>query len=145
MKKSTHVTWLMLTAGLAFTQVSAFAVDAATPPALEKPAKGEYPRAERIEEQLKMLAEKLALTDAQKVQANEILKAEGAKLVALRDNEALRLREKMKQIREVRMNGRAQIRAILTADQQKIFDSLPKRGPGGPGGQRKDKDGDGES
>ncbi len=132
MKKSTIVALSFLTAGLAFTQVSARAAEAATH---EKPAHGEKSRRDQAGGQLKMLAEKLSLTDAQKAQAAEILKAEGAKLAALREDESQDRQAKMKQMREIREDGRVKIRAILTPEQQKIFDTLPKRGPGGgPGG-----------
>lgn len=132
MKNSKLVTLSLLVAGLALATAPVRAAETAE--TAEKPAQGEHSRRDQAAAQLKMLAEKLSLTDAQKAQAAEILKAEATKLAALRDNDAAKRREKMKQMREIREEGRAKIRAILTPEQQKIFDTLPKRRMGGPGG-----------
>lgn len=133
MKNSKIVTLSLLTAGLVLAQMPAHAADAAE--SADKSAQGEHPRRDMAAAQLKMLAEKLNLTDAQKAQATEILKAEAAKAAALRDEDGANRREKMKEMRAIREESRAKIRAILTPEQQKIFDTLPKRRPGGgPGG-----------
>ena len=139
MKNSKIVTLSLLTAGLVLAQMPLRAAEAAAP--AEKPAQGEHSRRDQAAAQLKMLAEKLSLTEAQKAQATEILKAEAAKLAALRGDESADRREKMKQMRAIREDGQAKIRAIFTPEQQKIFDNLPKRRPGGPGGSRGEGEG----
>lgn len=139
MKNSKIVTLSLLAAGLMLALAPARAAELAESAA--KPAQGEHPRRDMAAAQLKMLAEKLNLTDAQKAQATEILKAEAAKVAALREGDETNRREKMKEMRAIREESRAKIRAILTAEQQKIFDNLPKRRPGGPGGPRGEGDG----
>lgn len=90
-------------------------------------------RREQAEARLQQLAETLALTDEQKAKAMTVLQAEGEKLAALRADDSLRLRKKLKQFREIRESARTQIRALLTPEQQAKFDALPKpkRRPGG--------------
>ncbi len=90
-------------------------------------------RREQAEARLQQLAETLALTGEQKTQVAAVFQTEGEKLAALRADDSLRPRKKLKQFREIRESARAQIRAILTPEQQAKFDALPKpkRRPGG--------------
>ena len=60
---------------------------------------------------MKHMAEELGLTDAQKEQVKSILQAQKPKLDALRENESLNRRQKMKQGRELRESVQKQIRA----------------------------------
>ncbi len=78
-----------------------------------------------------MLKEKLSLTDAQVKQLTDIRKNHMEDLKAARGD-----REKMG---EVMKTMHDETRAILTPDQQKIFDAMPP--PGRHGGKGKDKDG----
>lgn len=96
------------------------------------------PRREQAEQRLQQLAETLALTAEQKAQVAAVFQTEGEKLAALRADDSLRPRKKLKQFREIREGARTQIRAILTPEQQAKFDALPKP-------KRRPGDGDDES
>jgi hypothetical protein len=77
------------------------------------------------------LTEKLSLTaDQQKAVGAIIADGEG-QMKALRKDDSLSQEDKRSKGRSIMEQERAQIRAALTADQQKIFDSLPRhRGQG---------------
>jgi Spy/CpxP family protein refolding chaperone len=93
------------------------------------------PRREQTEQRLQHLAQELALTEVQKSQVAAVFRVEGEKIAALRANDSLRPRKKLKEFREIREGIRAQVRALLTPEQQAKFDALPKsqRRPGGAG------------
>ena len=99
-----------------------------TPPA------GEHGRGERGG-RMKMLAEKLQLTDAQKAQVKTIMSSVEEQAKALRDDETLAKEDKRAKMMEIRKSTHDQIRALLTPDQQKTFDAMPpppERGHRGP-------------
>ena len=81
MKKSSLFVLSVLATGLTLALPFTRAADAA-----EKAAQPEGGPREHLADRLKMLAEKLTLTDAQKASAGEVLKHEAAKLKALRDD-----------------------------------------------------------
>jgi len=105
----------------------------ATPPA--EPPAGDHPHPGRgmRGDRLKMLAEKLQLTDDQKAQVKTILNGDETQMKALRDDDALSEEDRRAKFMALRKSTHDQIRALLTPDQQKTFDSLPEpRGHRGP-------------
>lgn len=80
---------------------------------------------------LKMLSEKLNLTDAQRTQVKAILSAAEPQMKALRDNESLSEEDRRTQFQAMRKSTHDQIRALLTPEQQATFDAMPP--PGRPG------------
>jgi Spy/CpxP family protein refolding chaperone len=91
------------------------------------------PRGDR----LKMLAEKLSLTEDQKTKIKPIVEDEMQAMKTLRDDTTLDKDAKSAKMQEIRKAHRDQIVAILTPDQQKKFEEIKDdRGPGGrgPGG-----------
>jgi len=101
--------------------------------AADKPAKAGQRAKAAVEEHDKMLTEKLKLTAEQQEKLAAIRKTEAEQLKEVRGD-----RTKMA---DVLKNGREQVRAILTPDQQKEFDAIkPEVRPG-----RKGKKAGGES
>lgn len=82
--------------------------------------------AERAAERLRHLAEELALTEVQKTRITAIMQAQRAKLEAIRTDEDLSRRKKLKKLRDLRETARLEIRAELTPEQQKKFDAMPR-------------------
>jgi Spy/CpxP family protein refolding chaperone len=82
------------------------------------------------EQMVARLDEAVTLTAEQKTKATEIYKKQSDAMAALSGEER---REKGMEIMKA---TREQIRALLTEEQQKKFDAMPQRGPGG-GGQRR--------
>jgi Spy/CpxP family protein refolding chaperone len=84
---------------------------------------------------LEHLQTALNLTADQAKQVEAILKDQMQQGRAIRDNDTLSDDERMAKMQESRKASRAKIRALLTPDQQKIFDAMPPMGPhhGGPG------------
>ena len=84
---------------------------------------------------LTLLIEKLSLTEEQQTKVIAILADEKAAMDALRTNEQTTNHEAIhKQIGIIFTSHRAQIRAVLTTEQQKLFDQLKpvRRGPPPP-------------
>jgi len=119
MKLPTPRILVLLTAGLWL----ALPLARAAAPA-DRPERGE--RAERAAERLQHLAQELGLTDLQKTQIGDLMAKQRDAAFATRDNADLNRREKMKKVRDLREAGRTQIRALLTPEQQKKFDALPR-------------------
>ncbi|MGA1980002.1 MAG: hypothetical protein ABSG99_05505 [Sedimentisphaerales bacterium] len=67
------------------------------------------------------LSEKLNLTDAQKTAIKPILANDANEIKAVRQDSSLSEEQKIAKIKEIRENGRKQINAILTPEQQKEF------------------------
>ncbi|HTJ78388.1 MAG TPA: hypothetical protein VL357_05280 [Rariglobus sp.] len=99
-----------------------------TPPA--PPAGAEHKGAHG--DRLKMLAEKLSLTDDQKAKIAPILKDEMQALKALRDDTSIDKKDKHTKMMEIRKSHADQILAILTPDQQAKFKDMQERHKGGP-------------
>ena len=83
---------------------------------------------------LEALKQKLSLTDAQFTQVKAIMKEEMPQLKALHDDDSLTDDDRRARAHAIRESGRQKIRALLTADQQKIFDTLPRPGRRGEDG-----------
>ncbi len=83
---------------------------------------------------LKMLDEKLHLTDAQKQQITAIWSASEQKGKALREDDTLSKEDRRAKMGEIMKDSHDQIRALLTPEQQIAFDALPPepRGHRGP-------------
>jgi Spy/CpxP family protein refolding chaperone len=85
------------------------------------------PRVEQMRaERMKQLDEKLHLTAEQKAKIEAIWKEAGDEVKEQRQAERQALRERRKQMREARKETQAQVRAVLTPEQQKIFDEMPR-------------------
>ena len=123
----------LLSIGLAFTAGSSLAQDTSNPPP-PPPAEGTQQapppgRGRRGGFVLEELTQKLSLTAGQQKQVGDIIKAGREQAKAVRDDDSLSDDDKRAKNREIMGNTRSQIRAALTPDQQKIFDTLPVRGP----------------
>lgn len=84
---------------------------------------------QRAAERMKHMAEELGLTDAQKTAITAIMEKQRAQMEALRADESLSRKDKMQKRRELLEASRAEIRAQLTAEQQKKFDDMPPPRP----------------
>lgn len=90
-------------------------------------------------EQLERLKTQITgITDAQATKITAIYAAQTKtrdSLMAAANGDFATVGPKMQ---ELRTSANAKIKAVLTAEQQKAFDALPQRGPGGggPGGPR---------
>jgi hypothetical protein len=78
---------------------------------------------------LEELTQKLSLTPDQQKQVGDIIKAGRDQMKVVRDDDSLSDDDKRAKGREIMNSTRSQIRAALTPDQQKIFDTIPVRGP----------------
>jgi Spy/CpxP family protein refolding chaperone len=132
----------ILSAGLILSQAPLRADDATPPPpqppaADAPPADGQTPppphRHGRRPLSLAELTAKLNLTADQQKTIGPILENAKSQGKALRDDDSMSQEDKRAKMKEIMTTSRAQIRAALTADQQKIFDAMGERG--GKGGQ----------
>lgn len=83
---------------------------------------------------LAMLTDKLSLTQAQQTKIMAILDDEKAAMDALRDSKVTDREAGHAKMEAILKSHREQIRALLSTEQQKIFDALKPAGrPGGPG------------
>lgn len=92
---------------------------------------------------MKMLTEKLSLTEAQQAQLKPILAEQKKEMDAVRADTSLEKDAKWAKAAEILKAYQPKIRAILTPDQQKKFDEMKDemRGMGGPRKERsKDKE-----
>jgi Spy/CpxP family protein refolding chaperone len=89
---------------------------------------------------LKMLTEKLGLTEAQQAQIKPILDERKKEMDAVRADTSLERDAKMAKAAEIFKTYQPKIRALLTPEQQKKFDDMKEEFMGGRGGgQRKEK------
>jgi Spy/CpxP family protein refolding chaperone len=88
------------------------------------------PRRGRGDHLLKQLTAKLGLSDAQVQQIKGILKTQMQQAKALRQDDSLSDDDRRAKFGALQQSAHDQIRAILTPDQQKIFDTLPAPGQG---------------
>ncbi|MFT3869072.1 MAG: hypothetical protein QM715_11490 [Nibricoccus sp.] len=97
------------------------------------------PRGDRF----KMLVEKLGLTEDQQAKIKPILAEEMQAIKTVRDDASLEREAKWTKIREIIQAHNEKIKPILTPEQLKkleeMKDDFRGRGPGGPGGPRKEK------
>lgn len=75
-------------------------------------------------ERLRVMAEKLGLTEEQKAQIKPILKEEMQALKALRDDTTLTREARWAKAREIRESYLPRIRAVLTPEQQVKLDEM---------------------
>jgi hypothetical protein len=126
----------MLTLGLALCAGLALADDAATPqppaspspptsPADGTPARRHHNRGR---EMIQELTQKLSLTAEQQGQVAAILRTDRQQMRELHDDQTMSDDDKHARMKEMKAATHGQIRALLTPDQQKIFDALPEHG-----------------
>ena len=128
MKSSVKILISVLALGVMASAPALRAQDPATPPAegqggakKGKGGKGGGMSVASIEQAVG------SLTDDQKAKIGDII-AKGQS-----DMQALSQEERATKGREIQQAMRADIRAVLTADQQTKFDAMPMGGPGGKG------------
>jgi len=126
MKLKTLFTTLFCGASILLIQISPAQTPAASPspiPSASSPvsAKAGHHRAGR---KLKRQLKSLDLTKDQRAQVKAIFKAAKPQIKALRDNATLSEAEKHAQKKAIRTANLAQVRAILTADQQSKLDNM---------------------
>ena len=89
---------------------------------------------DRAKKQTEKLAENLKLSEAQKAKVLNIYTEQAKE----QEQQRIAAKKAHKEAREKRMAQMAKneknINSVLTADQQKQFDAIPQRGPGGQGG-----------
>lgn len=102
----------------------------AAPPAEQQNLRGKHMREHRMQQ----LDEKLHLTADQKTQIEAIWAKADQQGRALRSDAALTPDDRKAKRREIMKTTHDQVRAVLTPDQQKIFDAMPPpgRAPGAP-------------
>ena len=88
------------------------------------------PRRARSEQRLKEMKAKLGLTDSQVREIKTILKGQMQQMRDLREDESLSDDDRRAKLMALMKSGHDQVRAILTPDQQKIFDTMPPMGMG---------------
>jgi Spy/CpxP family protein refolding chaperone len=80
---------------------------------------------------LQRLKDRLNLTDDQATKIQGLLKDQQAKMSALFNDDSLSREDRRTKMTDLRKAAHDQIRAVLTPDQQKIFDAMPMDGPRG--------------
>jgi Spy/CpxP family protein refolding chaperone len=127
----------LLSIGLAIPAAASFAQDATNQPPPPAPAAPETAPAEgtlappprrRWGYTLEDLTQKLTLTADQQKSVGDAIKSGREQMKALRDDEALSDDDRRAKGRELMASTRAAIRALLTPEQQAIFDKIPTRG-----------------
>lgn len=106
MKRFLHA----FTLAVALTNFTAFAAD--------------QPTREERQARFQEVVDQLDLSEDQKAQIMPIVMQQAADLKALRDNTALKPRHKIKRAREINSTASAEIRALLTPEQQVKYDAL---------------------
>lgn len=91
----------------------------------------------RVDGDLESLAKQLGLTDDQKAKIKPILADQAKKLKDMKKDSSLAKADRKTKSSEIRQDTLKQIRPILTADQQKKLDEMPK--PQHKGGKHGDK------
>jgi Spy/CpxP family protein refolding chaperone len=135
MKNSIRLLSFLTLTALALAPLARAEDAPATPPA---PPAGEHPHGghgDRAKKRLAMLDEKLHLTDAQKQQITGIWTAAEQQGKALRADDSLSKDDRRAKMGEIMKATHAQVRAVLTPDQQTTFDAMPPpemRGHRGP-------------
>ncbi len=77
-------------------------------------------------DRLQTLAQELNLTVEQKEKIGSLLQQQVERARALWDDTSLNRRQKFKKMKAMREEGRAQIRALLTPEQQAKYDTMPR-------------------
>lgn len=111
------------------------------PPPREHRARMKHMR----EERLKRLDEKLHLTAEQKTQIQAIWDKAEQQAIENRKEVKAEMQDRREKRREAMKAMREQVRAVLTPEQQKAFDEMPRMGPPPPpSGAHPESPGDGE-
>ncbi len=129
----------MILALLGLAALGAAPLVRADEPVTTPPPAGERPhmdRAQKMEHRLRMLDEKLQLTDAQKQQITAAWSAAEAQRKALHDDATVAKEDRRAKMRDLAKATHDQVRAVLTPEQQKTFDALPPPGRGHRGHHR---------
>jgi periplasmic protein CpxP/Spy len=126
MKRLALLAVLALGGLVAFTPATTQAQDK-TPPARGPggpggPGGGRMSPKERVDK----MSEQLNLTDAQKTKVEAILKEQGDKMKALRDDTSLSREDRGPKMREIMEDSSKKIKAVLTPEQQPKFDAMQK-------------------
>jgi Spy/CpxP family protein refolding chaperone len=132
MKTSQKILSLLALAVFAGTTAAWAGDDAAPPP--PPPRERPHPK-EMREHRMKELDEKLHLTAEQKTQISQIFDKTEQEMRANREAAAKAGEERREKRRDAMKATHDQVRAVLTPEQQKIFDEMPRRG-GPPDGHR---------
>lgn len=121
---------------LALGLLAATALVRAEPPAGGPPDE-RGPRPQRMREhRMQVLEEKLSLTPAQKQQIQAIWDQAEQQGKALRADESAAREQRREKMMAIMKDTHDKVRAVLTPDQQKTFDSLPPEPRGRRGGPR---------
>jgi Spy/CpxP family protein refolding chaperone len=125
----------ILSIGLALPVAAIFAQDTANqppppPPSAPdaSPGEGAPPPRRRGGYVLEDLTQKLNLTPDQQKSVGDAIKSGREQMKALRSDDSLSDDDKRAKGRELMASTKAAIRALLTPDQQAIFDKIPMRG-----------------
>ena len=108
----------LLSLALFTATVPAIAAEPTPPPAPAASAPGQF--ASKLQD----IAAQLNLTEEQKAQIGPILQQEMAELRALKEEAKAARREKLQRFRDINQKASAQIRPLLTPEQQKKYDEL---------------------
>lgn len=131
MKRLLHPTCLLALA-LGLSPFSLLAQDAAPagspPPAADAPPP---PRRPNAAAQIQRLKDKLSLTDDQVAQITKVLQDMRAQGRTLMQDSSLSDDDRRTKMQAMAKDLHDKIRALLTADQQKIFDTMPPMTGGG--------------
>jgi Spy/CpxP family protein refolding chaperone len=104
---------------------------AAEPAAATSTAPAQHPRAAQMRERrMTRLDEQLALTPEQKAQIAAIWDKAEKESAALRHDAAVTAGDRKTKRRVAMKSARAEVRAVLTPEQQKKFDAMPRDGAG---------------
>jgi len=82
-------------------------------------------------EQFERLKQALDLTPDQSAQILAIIKGNAPQRQAIMSDDSLSRNDRRAKMQELRKGTKVKIRALLTPEQQKKFDAMPRGGPGG--------------
>jgi len=85
----------------------------------------------RLERRMERLDQALQLTAEQKARIEAIWRKAEGDVAEIREEGKLRKRKQRREMREVMQEARAAVRDVLTPEQQKIFDAMPRERNGG--------------
>lgn len=94
----------------------------------QKKSIGSGASSSRADAQLATLTTQLSLTDSEKENIKPILDDEAAKMHEVREDATLSKDDQRAKNKIIRDNATQKIRAFLTPDQQKTYDSISKKG-----------------
>jgi periplasmic protein CpxP/Spy len=117
-------------------------------PAPPPPSGGDQPQGQRrgmpsVDDQIKMMSDRLNLTPDQQTKIKPILEDQRTQAQALRKDESLSDDDRRNKMRTLRESTNSKVRDILTEDQKKQFDEMQQqmrdRGRQQPGGDNPPK------